>query len=175
MEEDSMKKSMLLTTAFTLILGFAALSFAQKEPFVFPKEGQTKEQLAMDKAYCNSWAEEETGLDAGVIQAKLEMAEEQAVQSGQVEKNVFFKDLFKGAAVGAATGALDKNIGNQVGAGAAKGTVVGGVLSHEKTKGQMRDENIRSSDQKVRKLQDDYVTYTRAFSACLEAKGYTVK
>jgi hypothetical protein len=170
-----MKKSMFLTTAFTMVLGFAALNFAQGEPFVFPKEGQTKEQLGMDKAYCNSWAEDETGLDAGAIRAKLEMAEEQAAQSGQIEKNVFFKDLFKGAAVGAAGGAIDSNIGNRVGAGAAKGTVVGGVLSHEKTKGQMRDEDIRSSDQRVRKLHDDYATYTRAFSACLEAKGYTVK
>lgn len=170
-----MQKTILGVTALAVVFGLTPLSFAQKEPFVFPKEGQTKEQLAMDKAYCHSWAKDETGLDHGYLQAKLEVAEEQAARSGQVEKNVFFKDLFKGAAVGAAGGAIDSNIGNRVGAGAAKGTVVGGVLSHEKTKGQMRDENIRSSDKQVAKLQDEYATYMRAFGVCLEGKGYTVK
>ena len=160
---------------FAVLLSAVSLAFAQTDPVIFPKEGQSKEQVKEDKVACQAWAEEETGLDAGVIKAKMELARQEAGTVAKPQEGRFFKDLFKGAATGAATGAIEQSIGNDIAGGAAKGTVLGGVFSHEKSQGELREQKIRATDIKLKELQDDYQTYLRAYTVCMEAKGYHVK
>ena len=161
----------LMFVAFT-----ATMALADKGPFIFPKEGQSQEQLTQDKSYCESWAQDESGIDPKVVLAKKEMVKEEEEEARQLNKGgKFLGSLVKGAAAGAATGALDKAIDNEVGSGAAKGTVIGGIFGYEKIKAEEKEIKKDTRQSTKEELAEQYDSYLRAFSVCMEAKGYHVK
>ena len=131
------------------------------EQFVFPKSGQTKEQQEQDEFTCYKWAKEQTGFDPN---KPVEQASAPAPKGGAAS----------GAAKGAAVGAIGGAIGGDAGKGAAVGAGVGAAAgAHKRRKGEKQQE---AAQQQAAKQQEASVEgYQRAFGACMEGKGYTVK
>lgn len=148
---------------------------AENEPIIFPKEGQSKEQLAQDKTYCKGWAQEETGIDPETVQLKIENIEEETVTEKQTTMGGLLEGIVKGAATGAAVGAIEQNIDNEVGSDAVKGAVLGGIMKHEKQVDKKEEIAYRKDTLEKEDLEEAYGRYMRAFTVCLEAKGYAVK
>ena len=125
----------------------ASAVFAQTEPkvFVAPNKGQSKDQQSKDTAECK------------------QTATEQAPPAGAPEGG-HGRNTAGGAAKGAAAGAAVGAIAGDAGTGAAAGAAVGGVKGRrDSKKGQAAAQGGAQND------------WARAFSACMESRGYSVK
>ncbi len=133
--------------------------------YVFPSNDQSKETQDADEAACFKWAKEQTGYDP---------LNPTQVQAEQVDRSADGTAIV-GAAGGAAAGAAIGAIAGDAGKGAAIGAVVGGLRGRRaKVVGdevEQQQSNQAASAQE-QALMDDY---KKAFSACMEGKGYTVK
>src|SRR5262249_10992763 len=150
--------------AAVMLFTFTAVSTglpAAADVFVFPKSGQTKEQQEQDEFTCYKWAKEKTGFDPN---KPVEQAAAAAPQGGAVS----------GAAKGAAVGAIGGGIGGGArkgGGGGGGGGAAGGGLQRRQGEKQQQ-----ATQQQAAKQQEANVDgYQRAFGACMEGKGYTVK
>ena len=140
-------------TAIAISLGMlmgAAGAFAQKAPkvFVYPTKGQSKDQQSKDTAECKQWAAEQappSGAPTGMG------THGRGVVGGAA----------KGAALGAAVGAIS---GKGAGKGAGIGAVGGGALGRRGSKKAQAEAQAGE--------QNDLA---RAFAACMESRGYSVK
>ena len=162
------KKGVIATsTSILMVFIFMGTALAQ-DPIIFPAEGQSQEQLEKDKFSCYQWAKNETGFDP--MQTPTASAPPPQEQAGQGK-------ALKGAAVGAGAGALIKRSGSRS-KGAATGALVGGVLGGAAQSQQNRqDQKARQEweEQQANEYAQKRNAYNRAFSACMESKGYTVK
>ena len=146
--------------------GSAGAAVAKKVGvYVFPSKGQTPEQQSDDESYCYTWAVQQSGYDPinpTVVQA-------QQVQQGPDGSAVV--GSAKGAAVGAAIGAISGDAGK----GAAIGAISGAVLGHRRGRITQSMEQA-GADQQAAQLNQNLVNgFKKAFTACLEGKGYTVQ
>jgi outer membrane lipoprotein SlyB len=161
-----MKKIILLMVFLATVI-LSGSAFAQ-DPIVFPAEGQSNEQMEKDKYSCYQWAKNETGFDPMVVPKASAPPPEQTAKGGGAAR---------GAAVGAGAGALIKSGGSRS-KGAAYGALAGGLLGGARTQSQKRgDEQARQQweQEQAREYAHKRNTYNRAYSACLESKGYTVR
>ncbi len=156
---------MIVSLFFTLF--FTGTAMAQ-DPIVFPAKGQSQEQMEKDKFACYTWAKQETGFDPMKVPTATSPTPQQTAQRGTA---------VRGAAVGAGVGAIVEKDGSRS-KGAATGALIGGLLGGARTRRQMnRDEQAKKQweqEQAAIYAQKRH-TYNRAYTACLEAKGYTVK
>ena len=156
---------------------WAGIAFAQGgqqyppnwKPIIFPNKGQTPQQQDQDNYQCYNWAKQNTGFDPMVpFQPTAPPPPAQAPQGGAV----------KGAAGGALAGAAIGSLSGDAGKGAAAGAIAGGLIGGVKRK-QQTQQIAAQQDQYAQQQQAAYNqkrdTYSRAFSACMEGKGYTVK
>lgn len=133
--------------------------------YAFPAKGQTAETQQKDEAACYSWAQSTTGFDP--VAAALSDSSQQAPQ---VPKGSGVKGAASGAAAGAAIGAITGDPGE----GAAVGAIAGGIRGKmAQKKAQRRAEEARTQAQSQQSARIE--GFRKAFSACMEAKGYTVK
>ncbi|MFL5457131.1 MAG: YMGG-like glycine zipper-containing protein [Myxococcales bacterium] len=133
--------------------------------YAFPAKEQTKEIQDKDEYDCYGWAKQNTGIDPLVAAPPADPAQAQQKSGGAV------KGAAKGAAVGAAVGA----IAGDAGKGAAIGATAGGVGGRSKQKQQnAAAEEKAAADQKLAAA-NTKTEFNKAFGACLEGKGYTVK
>jgi hypothetical protein len=155
-------KSIGALTIAAAVLMSAASAFAQ-DPIVYPQKGQSKEQQEKDEFECHKWAKEKTGFDP-MAQPSSPAAAAPAPRGGAV----------RGAARGAALGAIGGAIAGDAGKGAAIGAGVGGAGGALRQRGQVRQQQqaqqAEASAQNAQRSQ-----YQRAYGACLEGRGYTVK
>ncbi len=162
-----MKRGFFIFISVHLALVFAGMAMAQ-DPIIFPAKGQSQDQMEKDKFSCYQWARNETGFDPmKTPTASTPPPQQQARQGGAL----------RGAAVGAGAGALIKRSGSRS-RGAATGAAVGGVLGGAKQSRQnQKDQQARQQweQQQAGEYAAKRNTYNRAFSACMESKGYTVK
>jgi predicted lipid-binding transport protein (Tim44 family) len=140
----------------------AATAHAAQEPIVFPAKGQSNEQTEKDKYSCYSWAKGQTGFDP--MQAPTATAPPPEKKGGVV------KGAAGGALAGVAIGAIAGDAGKGAAIGAASGGIVGGARRAKSNKEQEKyaQDQAAGYDQKRS-------TYNRAWGACMEGKGYTVK
>ena len=153
---------------FLLIL-YAALAHGQ-ELIVFPADGQSDEQMEKDKYECYSWAKKQTGFDPMEIPTATAPPPKEKAGSG---------GALKGAAAGAAVGAAGGKIsGKSASRGAGYGAAAGGLLGGMKQSSR-RMEDEQAKQQWAQEQSQQYANarneYNRAYAACLEGKGYTVK
>jgi hypothetical protein len=135
---------------------------AQK-PIVYPAKGQSVEQQKKDDAECYAWAKQATGIDPAVVASSAPPQQTgPAVGGGQRVRGAA-----RGAAGGAAIGAIAGDAGAGAGAGAIVGTMVGGR--------QARQQQAAQNQQALAQQQELINTHQRAFSACMEGRGYTIK
>lgn len=121
-----------------------------QQAYVYPMKGQTPEQQNQDQGECHGWAVQQSGSNPYAGSA--------AQPTGGVVRGAA-----GGAAIGAVAGAIGGDAGEGAAAGAAAGALFGGLRQHRQ-----RREQANQSAQ----MQD---AYTRAFAACMEARGYSVK
>jgi len=129
--------------------------------YIFPTKDQDQKTQEADEAACYKWAMEQTGYDP---------LNPTQVQAAQVNKGADGT-----AVVGAAAGAAIGAIAGDAGKGAAIGAVVGGLRGRRaKVVGDQKQQaaNNAAADAKEKEMINEY---KKAFSACMEGKGYTVK
>jgi len=131
--------------------------------FVYPQKQQTTEQQAKDENECYSSAQKQTGIDPKAPPPPPQQAEQK--KGGAV----------KGAAKGAAGGAAIGAIAGDAGEGAAIGATAGAVRGRRQQKKSNKQAEQQAQQQTQAQQQGQLDTFRRAFSACLDSKGYSVK
>ncbi|AQS39147.1 hypothetical protein Sps_04032 [Shewanella psychrophila] len=188
---SSMMLSALALSGFALCFSTAI----NAEQYIFPENGQSKEQQNLDKQSCHVWAIEETGFDPENPQVAQVVAYTAPITPSQpVEQGSDRGSGMRGAMAGAAAGAIIAEVGDDDRSdAAATGAAVGAVAGRR----QSRRSNTQAAEQQAQAQQQavqqqaqaqaaaDQQTqlantqgtdnYYKASSACLEAKGYSVK
>ena len=159
-----------------LLLGaFIAGTAVAQDFMIYPAKGQSQDQLEKDKFECYSWAKGQTGFDP------MEMPKATAPPPTKQATSSTAGGAVKGGVGG---GLLGAGVGAIAGGkkGAKKGALIGGLSGG--TIGGVRSSSQQKQDRKAQKQWEkqqtnQYMqkrdTYNRAYSACLEGKGYTVK
>ena len=147
--------------AAVCVSGFA-IGAAMADPIAYPAKVQSEAQRAKDKTACHTWALEHTGVDSFSPQPKV------APQSPQ-----FTGKRLEGAAHGAARGAVVGVIGGPMGAG--MGAAVGAGVGAAQAGRDMRLEQQTAQQAAASEEQHRLDTFDTAFSACMQARGYTVE
>ena len=136
---------------------------AAQQPIVYPAKGQSAQQQKKDDADCYAWAKQTTGIDPAVV-ASTPPAQQTGPATGGGQR---VRGAARGALGGAAIGAIAGDAGTGAGVGAVVGTMAGGR--------QARQQQAAQNQQSVSQHQDLINTHYRAFSACMEGRGYTIK
>jgi outer membrane lipoprotein SlyB len=162
-----MKQIAILSISVLFLLCSAGVIPAQ-DPIIFPAKGQSQDQMEKDKFSCYQWAKNETGFDPMQTPTASAPAPQQQAGKG---------GALKGAAVGAGAGALIKKDDSRS-KGAATGALIGGALGAVSQSRQNRQDQ-QAKQQWEQQQANEYAqkrsAYNRAFAACMEPKGYTVK
>jgi hypothetical protein len=143
-----------------------ATSFAKSLGiYVFPAKDQDKATQEKDDAACYKWAVEQSGVDP-INPPKVEAAKVDTSPDGTA---------VVGAAKGAAAGVAIGAIAGDAGKGAAIGAVVGGLAGRRAKK--VGDAQEQQANNQAAAKQQTAMTdsFKKAFTVCLEGKGYTVK
>ncbi len=154
-----MKKAILILTG----LLFTGATVAQ-ELMIFPNEDQTPEKQEEDKFQCYGWAKNESGFDPMAPPTATEAPPTQEAKKGGLGRGAV-----RGAAVG---GIVDGSDGAKK--GAAAGAVVGGARRRDQQRQEAQSQQQWEQEQS-QIYADNRNRYNRAYAACLEGKGYTVK
>jgi hypothetical protein len=156
------KLTVFTVGACTAAVMTGSIAFAGPDPFVFPARGQSAEQTEQDKYTCYSWAKGQTGFDP--MQVPTATAPPPPTKGGAV------KGAAGGAIVGVTAGAIAGNAGKGAAIGAATGGLIGGIRKKQSQKEQQQYAQQQAAEYEQRRND-----YNRAWSACMEGKGYTVK
>jgi hypothetical protein len=163
-----MKKRIRWPAILVILTLFAGSALAQ-EPILYPKKGQSKQQMEKDKYDCYQWAKKETGFDP--------LAPATASTSPPVKEKTKAgpgRGAVGGGLVGLGVGALMSAPGKGAAIGAASGALIGGVRRRKHTeKQEEKEQQWAQGEAADRQQKQNY--YNRAFSACMEARDYTVK
>lgn len=157
--------------------------------FAYPKNQQTADQQLKDENECFASAKQQTGIDpqAAAPTTKTEeqkKAEQQAAaDNAKQAKGGRVKGAAGGAAGGAAIGAIaDDEAGKGAAAGATAGAMVGGAKQRRANKAAKQQAAQATAQQQQQdeaqakaKYQQGLDTFKRGFSACMEARQYSIK
>ncbi len=147
-----------------MALWVMAASAVHAEPIIYPAQKQSQEQQDKDRSECRQWATQQTGVDPQKM-----VAAPPVVQTDQNQRQVL-RTTVRGAAVGALGGAMGGEAGKGAAAGAAAGAVVGGVRKRQEKEAQNQAAAAVQQERNAQLLKFD-----KAFGACMEGRGYTVK
>jgi predicted lipid-binding transport protein (Tim44 family) len=148
--------------ATLLTAGVSAQVGAQQQLYVYPAHGQTYEQQQQDQYQCYEFAKGQTGFDPMAPPPPTSPPPPQ-------HKAGFFGGALLGSLVGVTIGAIAHDPGEGAAIGAAGGGLFGGMRSQ-----QSRDQQEQWQQQQAATLANDRSNYNRAYTACLEGRGYTV-
>ncbi len=146
--------------------------------YVFPNTGQNSEQQSIDESACYGWAVQNTGSDPFQLQNQSDSQQQTAEQATAAAGAVGTGAGARGAVRGAAGGTLIGAIAGDTGKGAAYGAAAGLLVGHRRKRVARREataEVAEASTQAQQATATDLENFKKAFSACLEAKAYTVK
>jgi hypothetical protein len=163
----------LLKGVTALALGAAtALAYAQAPTTqgaaagveVYPAKGQSAQQQDKDKYQCFEWARAQTGFDPT-----------QATQAAPATQPHQSRGLGSAMVKGAAGGAAVARIAHgDAGRGAAAGAISGAMRE-----GAQKQQLVQASQQQAAQQQavrgQQRGAYDRAFGACMEGRGYSVR
>jgi hypothetical protein len=140
--------------------------------YAFPAKGQTPEQQKQDENTCYTWAQEQSGIDP----AKVSVNTDSAKQAGAARADSATAGAgIKGGAAGAAGGAVIGGIAGDAGTGAAIGAVAGVAKGRKAKKEAKKQSEQQAAQQAQAQAAGTIDSFKKAFSACLEGKGYTIK
>ena len=164
-------KKVIMALAFITLQALLVVPLLAQELIVFPAQGQSEEQMANDKNSCYEWSVKETGVNP----AQPQPAAQAPPPQSQGPSGERIKGAARGAAIGAVVGEIaDDDAGKGAAAGAAAGTMAGGMKtrSERRQQGQAQQEQAQQQEAAAAQNANDF---NRAYSACMEGKGYTVK
>ncbi len=148
---------------------------AATEVIIYPAKGQSPDQVDRDRYECHLWAARQTGFDPSVPGVPPHQRV-RVVQAGPPPGAQVVGGAITGAVLGALiAGPRDAGAGAVV--GAVAGAAVGGVSEASRAE-QTRVVEERANDRgagRAAAQEERAGSYRRAISACLEARGYTVK
>ncbi len=128
----------------------------------YPSKGQSAKQQSSDEGQCYTWAKQQTGIDPVATASAPTKQEGPAVGGGE---------RVRGAARGAAGGALIGAVAGDAGKGAAIGAVGGTMVGGHRARKNKEAKEQQAEHAKSATLQQ----FNKAFGACMEGRGYTVK
>lgn len=141
--------------------------------YVFPRQGQTQEQQSMDSGGCRSWAMRETGVDPAYLQGQMAMLQNQA--SSQPRQMPIARSAFRGVTTGAMLGNIAENNEDMSERGLKMGAAYGLKQGIGQRIDMQREAQAQQLQVQMQNLQMSQDSYARAFSACMDAKGYSVR
>ena len=148
-----------------ITIGMAAmcmtLSAMAQQPVVYPAKGQSAKQQGKDDGECHVWAKQSTGIDPAAL-APPQQDTGPAVGGGE---------RVGGALMGAAGGAIIGSVTGNAGQGAAIGAVVGTMAGGHRARKNQQAQNQQAQAQHQQQMN----TFYRAYGACMEGRGYTIK
>ena len=157
------RKSTKAALIFPAFLLGAATATAQ-DLYVYPKNGQSAEQTDKDKYECYNWAKNDSGFDPMAAPTTTT-----AKPSGQKKEYTAVKGGLGGAAIG---GLLSGKKGAKK--GALAGGLIGGVSQYSHNK-EVQSQKSQWKQQESANYANNRNNYNRAYAACLEGRGYSVK
>ena len=164
-------RKMVFVSALLFFVTLMAGSSVAQDLVIYPAKGQSQEQMEKDKFECYGWAKQQTGFDPMQAQPQAQAAPPQS-QGPQGER---IRGAARGAAVGAVVGEIaNDDAGKGAAAGAAGGAMVGGMKTRQSRRAQAQGQQQQAQQQQAANDQKRSA-YNKAYSACLEGKGYTVK
>lgn len=151
-----------------VIIGLSAIfcsgNLAAQELMIYPNEGQDKDKQEVDEFQCYGWAKDQSGFDPMALPTATEAPPAQEAAKG---------GLVRGAAGGAAVGAIIDG-GDGAAKGAAAGAVLGGMRRNSQNRSQAQSQQNWEQEQ-AEQYAAKRNSYNRAYAACLEGRGYTVR
>ncbi len=178
LQNNPIKLTIMKITLLILVLLIPAIGFSQAPAaapatsmaksmgmYVFPAKNQDKATQEKDDTDCYKWAVEQSGIDP-INPPKVEAEKVETAPDGTA---------VRGAARGAAAGLAIGAIAGDGGKGAAIGAVAGGLAGRRaKVVGdaQQQQQNNEAATKQEQAMID---SFKKAFTVCLEGKGYTVK
>jgi hypothetical protein len=170
------RPTIFLATLAFLLPGAASA----QQVYVFPKEGQSEQQMNQDKGVCAAWAQQQSGFDPMNPPSEQQlMTQAQQPQSTGSPAGAGARvagGAARGALVGSAIGKWTDNSRTNYGAaGAFIGSVRSARRQEAKATAQQQQAQHSAQQQAQTQLASMRDSYNRAFAACLEGKGYTVR
>jgi len=164
-----MLKRKTISLLIIVVMFYAGSLSLAAEQFIYPAKGQSQQQIEKDKSECYRWAVRQSGFDPmAPPQATSPPPAEEAPKGG----------LLRGAAVGALAGVAAGAIAGDAGKGAAIGAATGGIFGTIRRRRQVSAEEQKQqqwAQQQASQYQQMRSEYNRAFNACMEGRGYTIK
>lgn len=152
-------------TVFSLLALAIPGKALSQEVFIYPQKGQSAEQQDKDKYECYNWAKTNSGFDPMAAPATRTPPPRTAEKS---------HGALKGAAIGAVGGKILGDSKKTTRRSAAAGGLLGGVRQHQhNSREQQRVDDWER--QEASNYANNRNNYNRAYAACLEGRGYTVK
>lgn len=152
---------MHILRVFWLIFFLSGWAVAD-ELYIYPAKGQSQDQEEQDKFQCYQFGKKQTGFDP--MKAPTATSQEPESQGGAG------RGILRGALLGVAIGAATGNAGRGAAIGAAGGGLIGGMRRRHS-----REQQQQWADDQTAQYAGNRDNYNRAYSACLEGRGYTVK
>lgn len=156
--------------------------------FAYPKNNQTRDQQLRDELDCYNQVQQQTSISpetpppAPPTSAELQAAQQQAAAQAPDARGGRARGAARGAAGGAMVGAIAGDAGKGAAAGAVVGTMRGGMKQREAnaaSKEQAAQAGSARVTQRYQQAKAEYNkqidTFKRGFSACMDARGYSVK
>jgi len=163
------------------LIAFASGASAQGL-IIYPAKGQNADQQSKDEGECGVWAKQNTGVDPVALASQASQPPPVAAAPAEEgPKRERVRGAARGAAAGAAVGAIAGDAGKGAAAGAVVGTAAGGA---RKRRGEREADAAQQQAQQAATaqvqansadVQQKLATYNKAYSACLEGRGYSVK
>jgi hypothetical protein len=159
----------LFAVVFVLSAVPAGFAWSQSDLIIYPSKGQSQEQKQQDEGACYSWAKQQSGFDPMAMPTATSPPPASQTPVGGVGKGAV-----GGGLLGLAVGAIAGDAGKGAAIGAVSGGVIGGVRRHDQT---AREEQSRQQweQQEASRYAQGRSHYNRAFGACMEGRGYTVR
>jgi len=151
-----------------VVVALTASAMAQ-ELIIYPNKGQDAQQQEQDQFQCYGWAKGQSGFDPMAPPTATAPPPQKAAPKGGVASGAVKGGLL-GLGVGAIAGDSKK--------GAAIGALSGGAFGGMRRRQQRKQESHAQSQweqQQVSQYTQGRNSYNRAYAACLEGRGYTVR
>jgi hypothetical protein len=156
--------------------------------YAYPGKGQSHDQQLIDESDCYNSAQQQTGVNADTpapqppSSADVQAAQAQAADAAPQQKGGRARGAARGAVGGAVIGGIAGDAGTGAAVGATVGTVRGG-RQQRKANAAAKDEasaqggaQVQQQYQSQKAAYDQQMnTFKRAFSACMDARSYSVK
>lgn len=136
--------------------------------FVYPAKGQSNAQQKQDEGACMSWASEQTGFNPTAPTPATRPPPPSTAPTTSAGKG-----MLRGALVGVTVGAIAGDAGKGAAIGAASGALVGGMRKNSQQQQQAQQQQAWANEQAANSAQQQ-ANFNRAYSVCLQGRGYTV-